>query len=293
MSTSRRSFFATEEGVRLAVAEYRPTEAASSIRGPVVLVAGWPQSSLAWRKVVPLLVHSGRTVFTVDPRGFGESSAPESGYELEVVGGEVADFLQTLGPVDLVGHDVGSWICHAVAVQGAHVVRSLVLIDAAIPGVTPEPIGHPSDAANIRSWHFGLNRLPELPEILVRGHEREFLSWLFEHKSSTPGAVEPEALDVYERLLRDRARCHAGFEYYREIFSDDGRVLAARRGAFPLTMPVLTVGARDGVGELLKESFSGLANNLASVVLDCGHYVPEERPRELADELIKFWGTNH
>jgi hypothetical protein len=43
---------------------------------PVLLLPGWPQSWIAWRKVLPLLVGAGRRVIVLDPRGFGESDKP-------------------------------------------------------------------------------------------------------------------------------------------------------------------------------------------------------------------------
>ncbi|MFB8370331.1 alpha/beta fold hydrolase [Pseudarthrobacter sp. NPDC055928] len=265
---------------------------ASSPLPPVLLIAGWPQSRLAWRRVIPPLVNAGRLVYALDPRGFGDSSTPSSGYDLSTVAGEIAEFIDSLGltnRVELVGHDVGSWISHAVAVLTPDRIRSLALIDAAIPGVMAEPNGYPNDATNIRAWHFGLNRLPELPEILMSGHEREYLEWSFRHKSTVPGSIEPEALDEYVRLFSDPARKHAGFEYYREVFSDTGRVEALRRGSLPITVPMLTVGAAHSVGSLMYDTFTSLAADLEGIVLDCGHYVPEERPRELVEALLSFW----
>jgi hypothetical protein len=43
---------------------------------PVLLIPGWPESWIAWRKVMPLLVHAGRRVVVLDPRGgIGESES--------------------------------------------------------------------------------------------------------------------------------------------------------------------------------------------------------------------------
>ena len=36
---------------------------------PVVLIPGWPESWIAWRKVIPLVVKAGRQVYVLDPRG--------------------------------------------------------------------------------------------------------------------------------------------------------------------------------------------------------------------------------
>src|SRR5262245_4329922 len=50
---------------------------------PVVLIPGWPESWIAWRKMIPLLVKAGRQVYVLDPRGFGDSDKPEGGYDLD------------------------------------------------------------------------------------------------------------------------------------------------------------------------------------------------------------------
>src|SRR6266478_4273361 len=45
---------------------------------PVVLLPGWPESWIAWRKLTPLLVKAGRQVYVLDPRGFGDSDKPRT-----------------------------------------------------------------------------------------------------------------------------------------------------------------------------------------------------------------------
>jgi pimeloyl-ACP methyl ester carboxylesterase len=56
---------------------------------------------------------------------------------------------------------------------------------------------------------------------------------------------------------------------------------AWERGRLPLRVPVLTVGARSGVGDPPETTLRPLAEHLEAVILDGGHYVPEERPVEL------------
>jgi hypothetical protein len=48
----------------------------------------------------------------------------------------------------------------------------------------------------------------ELLEILMSGHERDYLEWSFLHKSTVPDLIEPEALDEYVRLLSDPVHLH-------------------------------------------------------------------------------------
>ena len=88
---------------------------------PVLLLPGWPESWIAWRKVVPLLVAAGRRVIVLDPRGLGESDKPAGGYDLDTAARDLHRFLEVTnltppGGIDIIAHDVGTWIAHAHAV---------------------------------------------------------------------------------------------------------------------------------------------------------------------------------
>lgn len=266
-------------------------------RGPcVVLVPGWPQTAYAWRHVVPALVATDRRVAVVEPRGLGHSGKPPVGYDLDTAAADLATTIEALSPgalVDLVGHDVGAWIVHAHHERFSAQVRSLTMVDAALPGVTRHVGGVPSDEANSRTWHFGFNRLRELPELLIAGRERAFLEWLFVSKSRRASAFDAQALDEYAAALAAPGALTAGLAYYRELFSAPGLARAAQRASLRIACPVLTVGAEGGVGNLLGETLAPLAEDLTTRVLgDCGHYVPEECPEELVAELLSFWSAS-
>jgi hypothetical protein len=66
----------------------------------------------------------------------------------------------------------------------------VVHTDAPLPGITPPPpAGIPSAEVNVKTWHFAFNRLDDLPEILLQGREREFLTWLFRVKCIRPWTI--------------------------------------------------------------------------------------------------------
>jgi pimeloyl-ACP methyl ester carboxylesterase len=261
---------------------------------PVVLVPGWPQSWYVWRYVAPLLADERRVVI-VEPRGFGESTVLQRDVDVESAAADLVALCGELvgdAPIDIVAHDVGSWISHTIAATHPDRLRSLVLVDAGIPGLTSLPSGIPDNAGNIRSWHFGFNRLPGLPEVLIGGREREFLTWLFRSKSVRSDVFDAEALDEYARVLAAPGAFTAGLEYYRRIFSPDGLAAARTRAERPLPMPILAVGASGGVGASLFEALNTRGPRVQGIVFeDCGHYVPEERPEELAAEIHRFWAS--
>jgi pimeloyl-ACP methyl ester carboxylesterase len=274
---------------------------------PVLLLPGWPESWIAWRKVLPLLVGAGRSVVVLDPRGFGESDKPAGGYDLDTAARDLHGFLEatnlaTAGGIDVIAHDVGTWIAHAHAANYPADVRRLVLTESNIPGVTAFAGGIPSEAVNLKSWQFAFNRLNDLPEMLVQGRERAYLAWIFATKSTRSYAIDSAALDEYTRQYSAPGAMRAGFAWYRENFGAEGLAQAKVRAAKRLTMPILALGGSDGVGDALRATVATLGDRVqggaiagrpgpgaGSADTGCGHFLPEECPDELTEAVLKFW----
>jgi pimeloyl-ACP methyl ester carboxylesterase len=271
----------------------------AGIGDPVLLIPGWPESWIAWRKVVPLLVRAGRRVVVLDPRGIGESDKAVGGYDLDTAARDLHGFLEVAklampGGIDIVAHDIGSWIAHAHAVNYPKDVKRLVLTEVLIPGLIPAPPGAiPVDAANLKSWQFAFNRLNDLPETLVEGHERAYLIWIFATKSTRSYAIDSAAIDEYTRQYSAPGAMRAGFDWYRANFDDAGLAQAKARAAKRLTMPVLALGGSDGVGDALRATIASSGDHVqgGSIGPDCGHFLAEECPDELTEAILKFWNS--
>jgi len=264
---------------------------------PILLLPGWPMSWYAWRYVMPLLAEAGRRVIALDPRGMGDSDRPASGYDMRTVATELHGFVEALklaasGPVDIVGHDLGTWIGYAYAAEWPGDVKRLAVLDAALPGITPPPpAGIPSADANVKSWHLAFNRLDDLPEILLQGREREFLTWLFRVKSTRPWTTTPADLDEYVRVNAAPGATRAALSYQRHFLSPEGIAHSRERAERKLGMPVLAFGAESGVGAVLLDTMRLVATDVrGGVFAGCGHYMPDEAPRAVAEQIIKFMG---
>ena len=262
---------------------------------PILLLPGWPQSWYAWRYVMPLLAKAGRRVIALDPRGMGDSDRPASGYEMRTVAAELHGFVEALGlaangPVDIVGHDMGTWIGYAYAAEWPGDVRRLAVFDAALPGITPPPpAGIPSAEANVKTWHLAFNRLDDLPEILLQGRERELLTWLFRIKSTRPWTITPADLDEYVRVNAAPGATRAALSYQRHTLGPEGIAHTRARAERKLPMPVLAVGAEAGVGAMLLDTMRLVSEDVQGAVLaGCGHYMPEEAPRAVSEQIIRF-----
>jgi len=280
---------ATVGGVRLHYVE-------GGSGAPVLLLPGWPQSWYAWRFVMPPLAAAGRRVIALDPRGMGDSDRPASGYDVGTIAAEIHGFVETLrltenAPIDVVGHDIGTWLAHAYAADWPKDIKRLAVFDAALPGITPPPPpGMPSAEANVNTWHLAFNRLDDLPEILIHGREREFLTWLFRAKAVRAWTIGAADLDEYVRVNTIPGACRAAFSYYRQVASPEALAQSRARAERKITMPVLAFGAESGTGEALVKTMHLVATDVrGGIFQNCGHYMPEEAPRALTARLIDFW----
>lgn len=265
---------------------------------PLMLIPGWPQSWYAWRHVMPALAAMNRRVIAVDPRGLGDSDKPETGYDLSSVARDMHRLIERLelvkeGPLDVAAHDIGAWIGYAWATEWPADIRGLALYEAALPGITPPATpGIPTEAANLRAWHFGFNRLDRLPELLVRGRERLYLDWLFQAKLRDKSAITPADLDEYTRVFSAPGAARAGFAYYRALFNEGGVAQNQARAKHRLNIPIMAWGASDGVGDVLLRSVVRIADNVTGGTIEmCGHYVPEEAAATVIQQLAGFFVT--
>ena len=262
---------------------------------PILLVPGWPQSWYAWRFVMPALVAAGRRVIAIDLRGMGDSAHPQDGYDSKTIAVDIHAFVAALGlakdgKLDVAGHDIGAWMAYAYAADWPQDIRRLALMEASIHGVSPMPSGIPGESVNLRTWHFAFNRLPDLPEILVQGHEREYLGWLFAQKSTRSWVFTPDAMDEYVRVFKQPGGARAAFAYYRASLSEAGLALNRERAEHKLAMPVLTIGGQYGVGDMLLNTMKLAADDVRGVQIpEVGHFVLEECPEDVTNEMLGFF----
>ena len=124
---------------------------------PVVLLHGFPETSYAWRNVIPLL-SKNHAVIAPDLRGCGDTDRPEGSFNKRTAADDVHQLIQHLGvgPVNLVGHDVGTMAAYAYSATYPAEVRRLALTESALPGFGLEKLYHANTYP--RKWHLGCCR---------------------------------------------------------------------------------------------------------------------------------------
>jgi pimeloyl-ACP methyl ester carboxylesterase len=252
---------------------------------PIVLVHGFPQTWYEWRRIIPALAERF-TVIAPDYRGAGHSSRPVTGYDKRTMATDLRELVRHLGfeRAAIVGHDIGLMVAYSYAAQFPEATSKLVAVDAPLPGtkvwdrISVDP----------RVWHFAFHGARDLPETLVAGREREYLTFFVNARIYNTAAFTPEDLDHYVRAYAEPGAMRAGFEVYRAFEQDvrDNRELMKNR----LTMPVLAVGgAHSTSGPLIEEMMREVADDVTGVVIpESAHWIPEENPDALLESLTTF-----
>ena len=259
----------------------------------VVFLAGFPESWFAWRKLMPLLATAYK-IIAPDLPGQGDSDRPLGGYDTQTLATRVNGLLQQLGigRYFLVAHDVGAWVAYTYAAMFGDQVRRLVLMDAGIPGITlPDALPTAPERA-WRTWHFAFHSLPDLPEMLIAGREREYLDWFLRRKTANPEIFSDADIAEYLRTFVKDGGLRAGLAYYRAaaLSAQQNRELAGRG---KLRMPVLALGSDQGSIADMASPLAAFADDVhGGVIANCGHFLPEEQPAAVAGELIAFLGAS-
>ena len=261
--------------------------------GPALLLLhGYPQTGAMWHKLAARLAEEF-TVVCPDLRGYGASGKPASDehhapYSKRAMAGDMAAVMSSLGQERffLAGHDRGGRVAHRLALDHEARVDKVAVLDIA---PTREMYRDTTDAFARAYWHwFFLIQPAPFPERMI-GADPD-LYWLDRRKPDLPH-FSAEALEEYLRCFRDPAAIHASCEDYRaaatiDIAHDDAE------GGRKLDVPLLALWGEHGV---VHRCFDPLAlwreraSQVSGRPLPGGHYLAEELPDMVADEMERFF----
>ena len=196
------------------------------------------------------------------------------------------------------GHDIGSQTAYSYAAVHPNNVSKLVLMELTFPGYSPTP----SLPGNTGRWWVAFHQVPDMPEALVQGKEREYLAYFFKGLAYNPSAITQANTDEFVSHYSAPGAMRAGFEYYKAFPQDakDNKELAATS---KLPMPVLALsgdiypilgGDVPGSNTLNSIQNLSLATNVHGIVVPLsGHWIPEEQPVFVIKQLANFFGQNN
>src|SRR3984885_10169648 len=254
---------------------------------PLLMVHGFPRTSLMWRHVAPQLA-TKHTVICVDLRGYGSSGVPASAedhypYTKRAMANELVSVMDKLGfsKFDLVGHDRGGRVAYRLALDHPDKVRRIAVFDV-IP--ISEGWGH-ADAKFAKTYWpwILLSQKAPLPEKYLLGAPDA----VFDNPFGW-GSFGPEVKAEYIETYRDPTRVHAICEEYRaaaglDIEHDKADQKASKR----IACPMLHLWASGGPLDTFYGAEGGAlgiwrkwADNVQGHAVSGGHFFPEENPVE-------------
>jgi haloacetate dehalogenase len=246
-----------------------------------------------WHKVAPALARD-YTVVCADLRGYGDSSKPKgqpdhANYSKRAMARDMAEVMSTLGHrrFHLVGHDRGGRVAHRLARDHGSRVRSLAVLD-----ISPTlRVFENTDMALARAfyhWFFLIQAAP-MPERMIGSMRKDYLLGRIGRGPSGLTHFPQAAQREYLRCF-DARGIHGSCEDYRAAASID--LIHDRKNLRQkLKMPVLALWAKHSpVGTMFDclANWREVARDVRGRALDCGHFLPEEKPAQVLRELRGF-----
>ncbi len=260
---------------------------------PLLLLHGYPQTHIEWRDVAPRLAKQF-TVVAADLRGYGDSSKPADGdnhlnYSKRAMAQDQVDLMASLGfqKFALVGHDRGGRVAHRLALDHAERITKLAILDIVPTYKVLHSVTNELATANFH-WWFLIQKSP-MPETLIANSAEVWLRSRFQR--IPPGILSKEAFAEYLRAFQLPGAIHASCEDYRAGATIDLDHDAADLD-HKISCPLLVLwGARGAWPKLydVLEVWKERGSNVTGREMPTGHFIAEEKPDMLLEELTRFF----
>ncbi|HKQ27103.1 MAG TPA: alpha/beta hydrolase [Burkholderiales bacterium] len=260
---------------------------------PVLLLHGYPETHAMWHKVAPELSRD-YTVVCADLRGYGDSSKPKglpdhSNYSKRAMAQDMVEVMRALGheSFHVVGHDRGGRVGHRLARDHGRRVKSLTVLDIS-PTLKMYRSTTMQFAKAYYHWFFLIQEAP-IPERMLENQAPFYLFKRLGRGKTGLKFFSREAMAEYMRAFMDPRTIHATCEDYRAAATID--LVHDQRDKAKIRMPLLALWGKQGVIAALFDCLADwreVASDVRGHALACGHFIPEEKPKELLAELRRF-----
>jgi haloacetate dehalogenase len=263
---------------------------------PLLLLHGHPQTHAIWHRVAQQLSKSFTVVMT-DLRGYGDSSKPQGShdhlnYSKRVMALDQIEVMRHFGfaEFDVLAHDRGARVAHRLALDHPRAVKRLVMLDIAPTLAMYEKTSN-QFARSYWHWFFLIQPAP-MPERLIEADPAAYVRDVLGRRSAGLAPFDARALAEYVRCIELPGTAHGLCEDYRASAGIDlvHDQLDLDKKNF-VQQPLLVLWGEQGVVHQCFEplmEWSKLAQNVQGKALPCGHYIPEEAPELLLQQVQLF-----
>ena len=245
---------------------------------PVILLHGIPESWKCWKHQIPKLATQFK-VYAIDLKGYGLSDKREGDYSMNNVASEILDLLDHLkiSSFRLAGHDWGVAISDNIIDQAPERVERYIRCCLSLHAYDPRNSLH-------HQWN---SENPDLAARLMNKPDAYVRVWF---ESSCKPDLIPDEKEIKE-IVDDFSHQGTGDavpRYFRDIPKNKPVDLSK------FTMPILYIHGEHDPRQPI-EYCVGMEDHLpglqAILVLDSGHFITRERPKQTTDAMMWFFNS--
>tara|TARA_B100001175_G_scaffold90743_1_gene76542 strand:- start:34 stop:954 length:921 start_codon:yes stop_codon:yes gene_type:complete len=245
---------------------------------PVILLHGIPESWKCWKHQIPKLATQFK-VYAIDLKGYGLSDKKEGDYSMNNVASEILDLLDHLkiSSFRLAGHDWGVAISDNIIDQAPERVERYIRCCLSLHAYDPRNSLH-------HQWN---SENPDLAARLMNKPDAYVRVWF---ESSCKPDLIPDEKEIKE-IVDDFSHQGTGDavpRYFRDIPKNKPVDLSK------FTMPILYIHGEHDPRQPI-EYCVGMEDHLpglqAILVLDSGHFITRERPKQTTDAMMWFFNS--
>ena len=259
-------------------------------REPVVLLHGFPETSIMWAGLMERLGVEGYRCFAPDQRGYSPGARPEGvdEYVYRKLVSDIVALADALGYArfHLIGHDWGSAIGWALIHSYPDRVRSWTAMSVPHMDAFASAIADDPDQRK-RSQYMAFFMLPERPERSLAADDFAVLRALW-------SSIPKEQVEEYLSVFSQPGALTAALNWYRA-----NSVLLEKRREGPKFGPVqhptlLIWGNQDiAIGRVAVERMAQyMKGSYRLVELNAGHWLAQEESERVHDEILRHLKSN-
>lgn len=260
---------------------------------PVLLLHGYPQTHIAWRRVAPALALS-HTVIIPDLPGYGSSQIRQTTprWTKRRVGDALVALMEKLGhgQFSVVGHDRGARVGYRMALDYPEQITAFASL-AVVP--TLDALASMDFRGASKAFHwFLLSQQADLPERLLAADPEAFIDFALEKMTEGREVIEAPAMEAYRAAFRRPSVRLAMIEDYRAALDED---LAMDEADFSagrkLRCPVLVLWPDADHADdrpTPTEIWQRWATDVTGSSTRGGHLQPEDAPEQVLAALAPF-----
>ena len=259
--------------------------AGESNKEPVILLHGFPETSIMWNRLMGLLAKEGFYCVAPDMRGYSQGACPKGikNYTLDKLSADIINLAEALGinKFHLIGHDWGAIIGWNLAYT--HSERIISWTALSVPHSRAFSKAYKTDPVQKKkSKYIGLFLLPIIPEFKIRRHNFKGFRRLWKNSS-------PEEVEHYLSVFSRKSSLTAALNYYRANLKKGKRISIGE-----IEVPTLFIwGKTDlAVGEVAaKGTEKYMKGDYTFLEVEGGHWLIQTNYAEVEQAIIKHLFT--